>query len=227
METRKINTFHAPKWNDRQTLKRFEITKQFVKKYLRQKSGYVLDIGNRNPFGENLGKYFNLEYIHTKGDLNFEWEISKNVEIKVVFCFETLEHLINPGNILDKVFGLIQKDAQVFISVPRTPRWLGWNPAHFHEFDCNRFNYMMNYFGYKEIAHEQHTLWHNWKWYLHGIRPIFFRWNVGRNKTHWYYLERSRIGKKPRTDLSNTVKPNAAGGRQGSPTRIITCLRAG
>lgn len=190
MEKRKIKTFHEPLWGDRQTECRFKITKNFINRTINVTCGNVLDIGDENPFGKNLASHFGLNYNHTVCDLDRTVKTSTNIgKYDIVFCFEILEHLINPGLALQYIKKSLKTGGLLYISVPRTPQCLGWNPAHFHEFDRKRFEFLLDKYDLSYKDHEKHTLWHSPKWYLHGIRPFLFRWNIGRNVTHWYCIQ--------------------------------------
>jgi len=127
----------------------------------------VLDIGDQNAFGITLSGRYGFKYYHTAGDLNYFWTaIEKNYD--TVFCFEVIEHLINPGSFLVNLKRYIHKDTHVIISIPRHFFKRFWGKAHFHEMDEMRFRELVKDSGYKIIDRSM-----DWNFSgVTGIRPL-------------------------------------------------------
>ena len=85
-----------------ETIIRFEQTRKTLKEQLPDKIGTVLCIGPENKFDKNMCDCFNVEYMHTSQDLNYQWNIHVG-GIDYIFCFEVLEHLMNPLLFLEEL----------------------------------------------------------------------------------------------------------------------------
>ena len=157
-----------------------------TKKYLagKVKKGAVLDIGCANEFGERLAREYGLKYFHTEGDLDFEWGVSFFMPYRNVFCFDVLEHLMNPLSFLVKLRMTIEKDTKVFISHPYRKFDFMWGDTHFHEFRPEAFRTLIESAGYEILDHQVSRMWHKWTFYFKGFRPILrffvvlFGWSV-------------------------------------------------
>jgi hypothetical protein len=150
----------------------------------------VLDIGCRNTLGQVIEKMTGLELINTHGDLNYPGWCSDNDNrlFKTIICSEVIEHLLNPALFLERLKLFCALDCNVYIFYPLRPRWF-WTEGHFHEYDRKRFLYMLDYCGYEVIKYKwEFRKQEDWKYYLGGIRPLFFRWNIGKVRAQMYKL---------------------------------------
>ncbi|OGC04356.1 hypothetical protein A2V82_05785 [candidate division KSB1 bacterium RBG_16_48_16] len=184
----------TPSWGDGQTLRRLRYTKNFVGKYLNKDlSKNVLDIGQENEFAKQMATFFQMNCYFTTSDLDYkllidtkENQLNELVPFHYIFCFEVLEHLMNPLLFLENLKPFISTETQIFVSVPRRPLFL-WTETHFHEFSERRIKHLFRSAGYKIIAHEWHIAWHDPWFYVSGIRP-FLRLTIGACRNHLYLL---------------------------------------
>ena len=192
-----LNLKMTPSFADNQTFRRWRYTKNFIEKVIKLdvEKKDVLDIGQPNGFAKHMSEYFQMNCYFTTSDLDYELTIDTQgkalgelVPFNYVFCFEVLEHLMNPLLLLENIKKVISERSQVFISVPRTPRWL-WNDTHFNEFTEKRIQHLFKSAGYRVTAHEWHISWHDPWFYFTGIRP-FIRLTIGANRNHLYLLEK-------------------------------------
>ena len=79
-------------WGDGQTRRRYKQTLKRVKPYVIG-TGNVLNAGESSVFGDKMAKELNLIYWETYGDLNYTHRFTEH---EYVFCFEVIEHLMNP-----------------------------------------------------------------------------------------------------------------------------------
>jgi hypothetical protein len=150
--------------------------------------GVVLDIGNKNPIGDFMAEYYKVKKYNTYHDLNFFPSSEFNKTINTVWCFEIIEHLVNPLLFLWWLNSICNKKTRIFLTYPIRPR-LFWARTHFHEYDKKRFRYMLKCAGYKIVRYQQRTHWRpDWWFYLSGIRP-FLRLTIGRCKQQFYELK--------------------------------------
>jgi len=189
MQTKKLlnlRCYGIELWGDNQTFRRFAVTRKFVGQAF--KGEPVLDCGGDNRFGRELAKELNLEYHFTEGDLNGGWSGTRNPE--VVFCFEVIEHLMNPLLFLTTLRDLCDKNTKVYLSYPRTPRWL-MSDRHFHEFRDIEFHTLIDEAGFEIVKYEAHRIRHDWIFYLTGLRPFIRFWVMllGLSNTHFYCLK--------------------------------------
>ncbi|HOT97733.1 MAG TPA: methyltransferase domain-containing protein [bacterium] len=163
---------------------RFNFTRRFVASGITE-PGEVLSIGPENAFDQAMAGVFQLGYNSTTGDLDREWRAPEK-PYAYVFCFEVIEHLMNPLHFLETLQRYLQPGTRIFLSTPRRPHAF-WNNQHFHEYDTLRFTHLLTSAGYEVVRHEARVTWYHPLFYLSGLRP-FLRLTVGRSKTHLYEL---------------------------------------
>lgn len=192
METLNLKCIGVKLWGDRQTWRRWRKTIQFMEKHGNMEANGLLDIGPSNQFGQKVADYFGLEYFHTTKDLNnpqYDRYPYRHFH-RIVFFSHVIEHLYNPGTLLNYIKNIIYDDSQIFIMYPRTPRFL-WNNRHFHEYSRKAFLSLIDYSGYEVVAYETHRGWHNWYFYFTGFRPFIRFWCTVFNwHNNEYYLLR-------------------------------------
>ena len=130
------------------TIIRFEKTRKALKEQLPAKIGRVLCVGPENGFDRRMCDCFNVEYIHTSQDLNYQWNIV--VPVDYVFCFEVIEHLMNPLLFLEQ---LRKFNCPVVISHPYQPFVPLYGGAHFHEMSKIAFYTLVTEAGFKIEYH--------------------------------------------------------------------------
>ena len=109
----------------------------------------VLDIGVANELGAYIQKHTNIGLVNTYGDLDYE--IGAVRTFSTVFCFEVIEHLMNPRLFLDNLYNTTTKDVDIFLSFPARPKFLWNNESHFHEYDKLRFNMLLEVTRFKIV----------------------------------------------------------------------------
>jgi len=161
-----MNTRDKPGFNAR----RAELTRAFVEATARD--ALVLDIGEKNRMSEYLGKALGINIVNTCSDLDYSIEPCSpgNREYGTVFCFEVIEHLLNPRLFFDNLHRLTTSDVRVYLSYPSRPRFLWNNEEHFHEYDLRRFRLLLQKTGFR-IVENKRLFIPNWGSLLKGIRP--------------------------------------------------------
>ncbi len=150
----------TPDWNPRRAKKTldFLISCELTK-------GTVLDIGEPNDLGKYLEMHTGCKLINTDCDLDYKIEVDRKFD--TVFCFEVLEHLMNPRLFLDNLYKVTENRADIFLSFPSRPKFLWNNESHFHEYDKLRFGMLLEATGF-EIIKKKKIYIPNFKI---GIRP--------------------------------------------------------
>lgn len=151
----------------------------------------ILDIGCQNSLGIEIEKRLNVKLENTTGDLNYSnWGVvTSGHKFKTVICSEVIEHLLNPAYFLTRLKIFCATDCNIYIFYPLRPRWF-WTEGHFHEYDRKRFLYLLNYTGYEVVKYKwKFRKQEDWKFYLGGIRPLLFRWNIGKVRAQMYKLK--------------------------------------
>ncbi|MGL1886572.1 MAG: class I SAM-dependent methyltransferase [Reichenbachiella sp.] len=152
---------------------RFDKTMDFMSGIVK-KSDKILDIGQTNPFSEQLIE-MDYDVTNTKEnqDLDLEYDIVKDDNFDVVTAFQIFEHMVSPFPLIKSI-----KAKKLVVSVPLN-LWFSkayWNPKdpydrHYHEFEARQFDMLLDKAGWKIIKSE--------KWVLKvgkiGIRPILRR----------------------------------------------------
>lgn len=179
-------------WGDRQTMRRWRKTRDFMMKYRKINIDWLFDFGPESRFGRNIAKSLGLGYSYIgECDLNNSDWVDHTLKYPyIVLCSHVIEHVYNPNILLFAMKSIIPKDSQIFIMYPRTPRFL-WNNTHFHEFSRKALLSLVDYSGYEVVAYETHRGWHNWYFYFTGFRPFIRFWCTVFNwHNNEYYLLR-------------------------------------
>ena len=171
-----ITPFDDPAYNYNQE-RRF---KKIIK-FMVYPSGNVLVVGGGH-FEKMLEEYYFKIFDYHNNNLNKEWSFKK--KYKTIFCFQVIEHLLNPLLLLEECRKSMFKDSLLYISYPIHGTKMFWGSAHFHEYDKSRFHYMIETAGFVIVKHESHILWHKIK----GIRPIIRNTPIGWCINHYYEL---------------------------------------
>lgn len=161
-------------WGNKRTFRRWHKTLNFVHK--RVIGSRVLDIGGENIFGYKMAVKLGLDYYTTHGDLNeTTWHTDGEYPYDNIFCFEVIEHLMNPALFLSRLCNYCDDKTLMFITYPTNPFWL-WGDRHFNEYTKNRFYTMITECGYRIIYHEWNRAFRDWWTPFTGIRPMIRQW---------------------------------------------------
>lgn len=154
--------------------KRFKQTLDFIGDI----QGTVLDIGERNHLTEYIEKRLALDIYNTFSDLDYSIEFNLKgadyylglsfFEFDYVFCFQVIEHLLNPRLFFDNLRETVNKDTRIFLSYPSRPKIFWNNQEHFHEYDKLRFNYLLDKTGFEIIRKKNIYV----RRFPNGIRPL-------------------------------------------------------
>jgi len=161
-------------WNSKMN-RRFRFTERFVIDNTGDigKNSSVLDTGGSggNSFGRKMAEKIGLNYMFTVGDMNYpKWSHQKE-KFDVIFCFEVLEHLMNPLLFLGEIKARCNKDAKIFITFPNNPLFL-WSDRHFQEYTKSRFYTLISEAGYRIESYAWDRDFLPWKQLFTGVRPL-------------------------------------------------------
>lgn len=127
-----------------------------------------LDIGPPNLFTPWLNWLCDV-VSNTEGDLD---RCSMAGSYDVVFCFEVIEHVMNPLLLLDNIAKVLLPDGVVFLSTPLRPHFLETPLIHFHEFDLSRLRLLLEKSHLRVIRQKKLRLKYPLRFHLTGIRPF-------------------------------------------------------
>lgn len=165
---------------------RAQKTLEFIQKHIQKDHlAYefpILDIGQKNFVGDYIGRHLPTILINTGGDLDYSWwdkpqnhKSNDSRKYYTVFCFETLEHLTNPGSFLTRLHDFTINTSQVFLSTPSRPKFLWNDEEHFHEIDKHRLAFLFEKTGWEIVDQDRiriiNTRWDYLK-YFKGFRPL-------------------------------------------------------
>ncbi|MFQ5706465.1 MAG: methyltransferase domain-containing protein [bacterium] len=141
--------------------------------------GKVLDIGERNPFTEMLEQHFAVK-IEDTGLLDLDTEKLKG-RYTTIFCFEVIEHLMNPLFFMQNCHDILEDGGKMYLSTPlRNPDLFRDNEKHFKEYTPKELGELFARADFKidrlRIVRHIPT-----KWLLRGIRPALRYLFFGRN----------------------------------------------
>ena len=110
-----------------------------------------------------------VSIINTYSDLDYSIDYNNDAVIfDYVFCFEVIEHLLNPRLFFDNLNALVHDGSRIFLSYPSRPKLFWNNDEHFHEYDKARFNYLLKKTGF-EIVRKKNIYVRKKP---NGIRPL-------------------------------------------------------
>lgn len=144
---------------------RIQKTLEFVNTH---KPSKALDIGERNPLTPLLEKKFDIKIENTSIDLDEE---KINDKFDTIFCFEVLEHLMNPLFFLKNLRNTLDDNGVLFLSTPTHKPHFLWDKHHFTEYDFDRLKNLLNRSGFKIIKYQKVRTRPIW-WHLTGLRPF-------------------------------------------------------
>lgn len=141
--------------------------------------GRALDIGERNPFTEQLEQHFHIKIADT-GLIDLDTEKLQG-RYETIFCFEVLEHLMNPLFFMQNCREVLEKNGKIFLSTPlRNPNFLQDNETHFKEYRSLELRQLSERAGFH--INRLHVVKHIPKsWIFRGIRPALRYLFFGRN----------------------------------------------
>lgn len=132
------------------------------------KGSTVLDIAEPNELSKQLAKDKQVKVINTISDLDYKITPKLLMRFEYVTCFEVIEHLLNPRLFFDNLHELTPDNVVVYLSYPSRPKIMWNDDEHFHEYDKQRFNYLLNKTGWGIVQKK--------KIYVrrkpNGIRPL-------------------------------------------------------
>lgn len=131
-----------------------------------------LDVGERNWMGEQLAQQLGVTIDNTL-ESNFNAEVIAHGPYRTIFCFEVLEHVMNPALFLSQLRELLSPGGTLYLSTPK----LAVIPVyqtdmHFVEYKKEGLEALMNYCGYRIEKKEIFTPFPLW-WGATGFRPFF------------------------------------------------------
>lgn len=130
--------------------------------------GKTLDIGCPNPLGSLLEKHYNIKLDNTDIDLDIGELIG---EYDTIFCFEVVEHLFNPLNLLFQIKKVLKYEGRVYITTPKCKPYFLWSKVHFHEFHKRELIDLIERTKLKIVRFECRKVRPLW-WYYTGLRPF-------------------------------------------------------
>lgn len=133
----------------------------------------VLDIGEANWVSQELAKRFNLEIEQTLPvDFNYSLETLQSKYLHV-FCFEVIEHLMNPLHFLRNVRAVMDKDGTLWLSTPVGKFFnVMMCDEHLTQYQRNPLVAMFRESGFY-VSDETTFRPFPWWFYFTGIRPPF------------------------------------------------------
>jgi SAM-dependent methyltransferase len=151
--------------HDRNTVRRHEATIAFIGEI---SIGDALDIGERNPLTERLEGKYSVHIRNTSGDLD---NPKLNGVFDSIFCFEVIEHLMNPLNLLLEIRRVLRPSGRLFLSTPKHKPHFLWGQYHFTEFDEERLRALVTRAGFEIRRKAEFRTMPIW-WHFLGIRPL-------------------------------------------------------
>lgn len=142
-------------------------------------NGKALDIGERNPFTEQIEQRFHIK-IDDTGMIDLDI-VKLQGRYKTIFCFEVLEHLMNPLFFMRNCYEVLENHGRMFLSTPlKNPDFLQDNETHFKEYRPKELQKLFDRAGF-HINRLQVVKHIPKSWIFKGIRPALRYFIFGRN----------------------------------------------
>ena len=146
------------------------------------KGARIVDIGPESYKSNEMRKYWDVKQADAE-DLNFGypefepgWGSIPDNSVQFITCFEIIEHLQNPYELLDYLKWALTKDGTLFLSTPGRPRMF-WPEFHYHEIPPDHLQkWLLTPLGLKIIRKKKIWMDHPWWFYFTGIRPFLRLW---------------------------------------------------
>lgn len=171
------------------TEKRRKQTIAFIRKNVVEfKKDSVLCIGSDNDFDKSICKDLKLKPSFSRGNLDyFWWDRGNYFFYYYIFCFEVIEHLLNPLLFLERIKEVINEDSLLFITYPINRSWL-MGKTHFNEYRKDRFEYLVDKAGFRIIDYQQKMYMKSIFQAYKGIRPLLRATPIGWCKRQFYCI---------------------------------------
>lgn len=146
------------------TERRLEYTKGFLS--LDDIRERVLDVGERNYVGKILAPFADNT---VPSDFNYGISAPHKV-YQTVFCFEVIEHVMSPLQLLCQIRNLLGPEGILYLSTPvRNKYGFMFNETcHFTEYSINSIKTVVEYAGFKITQHETFRSIPFWKGMIKG-----------------------------------------------------------
>jgi SAM-dependent methyltransferase len=150
----KDNSAHVS--NDFCTQRRLEETIKFID--AQDMAGRVLDIGEDNWVKYKIGKHFCKDIESYGGD----WDLNRGMAggraglYDTILCLEVLEHLVNPGLLVESMFTALKPGGILYLSTPvHNPLGFFFNrTCHFAEYKEESISELFHYVGFDILDHK-------------------------------------------------------------------------
>jgi hypothetical protein len=132
-----------------------------------------LDIGDPNWCGTQLANHFKIKIDNTlPSDFNDVLRTPQE-KYRTIFCFEILEHVMNPAKFLKEIHGLLDDGGALYLSTPKLAVIpIYQTDAHFVEYKQYGLSRMFEYCGFKIVESDVFSPFPLW-WGMTGVRPVF------------------------------------------------------
>lgn len=122
--------------------------------------GRVIDISEPNYVGHQLEEYFGIKLDHPTitPTTDFNWGIlASSQKYDTVFCFEVLEHIMNPAMFVGAILKMLKPRGVLYLSTPvHNPCGFFFNrTCHFAEYKPESVAVLLGYTGF--YVTEYHT----------------------------------------------------------------------
>jgi SAM-dependent methyltransferase len=128
----------------------------------------TFDVGLPNYISNGLNIAF---CTHQSCDFNYEIRGALR-EFHYVTCFEIINHVMNPLQLMEQIYDLLAPGGTCYISCPVL--WLiPWDHCkyNFSNYKPKKLKVLFEYAGFETVRCEIHNPW-PWWWMFYGFRPF-------------------------------------------------------
>ncbi|KAA3616520.1 MAG: methyltransferase domain-containing protein [Calditrichaeota bacterium] len=143
-----------------------------------------LDVGTWSQATDILKNKYE-QNIDSTDETDFNFTVTApQKSYKTIFCFEVIEHLMNPLTFMNELHNLLADDGILALSTPT--RKLAVEKVHFTEYNKRSLDFLFAEAGLKTIKYKVGHAF-PWWWHFTGIRPLY---RMFFHHYHFYLLEK-------------------------------------
>ncbi|MCA9732758.1 methyltransferase domain-containing protein [candidate division KSB1 bacterium] len=129
-----------------------------------------LDVGTWSQATDILQQKYS-DKIDSTNETDFNFSVTApQKSYKSIFCFEVIEHLMNPLTFMHELHKLLDEDGILALSTPT--RKLAVEKVHFTEYNKRSLDFLFKEAGFTTLDYKVGHAF-PWWWHFTGVRPMY------------------------------------------------------
>ncbi len=169
------HTLGTDSFRDPMTSKRLAETLRIIEEF----DPPILDISGPNIFSQEIGKVLSEKTgreLKVENTLECDFNdgiLAPGSRYRTIMCFEVIEHVMNPLNVMRDIFRLLEPGGVVYISTPRMPLISIYSSTfHFTEYKESKIEILFRWAGFEVEKKKKFNVFPWWIPFT-GFRPLW------------------------------------------------------